>query len=201
MRNTWFKKFVYNIVIASVFFGIGSCALVTLEERIQPSIIEVHSSDYGCTAFYISSNELQTAAHCVRLPLRDSENNSLQLLSIDRSNDTALLRSPVKGEPLVVYIGPFHRYEEVVACGYPAYGARISSRYSCEWGRTMGADKFFLYTSDMSSPGMSGGPLLNADGEVLGVVSGFFGLGHRVISKFGRMDVRLDLNNSTRNMF
>lgn len=131
------------------------------------------------TGFYINNTDIVTAEHvisdCARITTRDG--TSLTLIDTDAGLDIAALTSPQRSkvwlamsESVVPNLG-----QKVFAIGYPYYGLvgtglhLTSGNISSLSGP--GDDTRFLAISAPVQPGNSGGPILSAEGEILGVVS------------------------------
>jgi S1-C subfamily serine protease len=107
------------------------------------------------------------------------ENESLQILSRDSTNDLALIRAPTAKKPVaaaVVASSVLRVGETVVAVGYPLQGTLSSSGNvtSGTMSATSGPgdDTRLLQMTAPVQPGNSGGPLLDSSGNVVGVVVG-----------------------------
>lgn len=161
---------------------------------VEPSIVAV-SADIeeggvrghavGTGVVLTADGELLTNAHVVanatevRVRLHgETEPRSAQVLAADAANDLALLRVDATGltpavfaDPSTVAVG-----DEVVAIGYALDldgDPTVSKGIISAIGRTMitdlGALDGLLQTDAAISSGNSGGPLVNARGEVVGI--------------------------------
>jgi putative serine protease PepD len=164
--------------------GINVPAVLT---AVSPSVVEVTSElpagEGTGTGFVISAEgEILTNAHVVadatqitvRLANEPSARNAT-LVGRDDTSDIALLKV-ASGDPLTpaklgttasTQVG-----EPVVAIGY-ALGLRgaptVSAGIVSALGRSLGDLNGLIQTDAAISPGNSGGPLVNARGEVIGV--------------------------------
>jgi serine protease Do len=139
------------------------------------------------TGFYINRDYLVTAAHvvegCVRMELSDA--TALEVVRSEPDLDLAVLKVP--GDPAVLFepgesdvwleLSPqldAKLGETVTALGFPYLGrfgqglTVTGGNVSALPGGTFGQSQIMI--SAPVQPGNSGGPLLNADGEVIGVV-------------------------------
>jgi S1-C subfamily serine protease len=137
------------------------------------------------TGFVVSaSGHVVTNAHVVRGCVGDIEGNlgaeapiKLRLVSSDPVNDLALLQAPNPFKDIAtIRDKPVHSGDSVVAIGYPFHGM-LTSDFTVTTGivSSLGGlrnDTRFLQISAAVQPGNSGGPLLDADGQVVGVVTG-----------------------------
>src|ERR1700761_8932708 len=136
------------------------------------------------TGFVVSATgHVVTNAHVVRGCVGDIEGNlggeapmKLRLVSTDRVNDLALLQAPSPFKDIAtIRDKPVHSGDSVVAIGYPFHGM-LTSDFTVTTGivSSLGGlrnDTRFLQISAAVQPGNSGGPLLDTDGQVVGVVS------------------------------
>ncbi len=139
------------------------------------------------TGFYINRDYLVTAAHvvegCRRMELSDT--TVLEIVRSEPDLDLAVLKVP--GDPAVLFeagesdvwleLSPqldARLGETVTALGFPYLGrfgqglTVTGGNVSALPGGTFGESQIMI--SAPVQPGNSGGPLLNADGEVIGVV-------------------------------
>lgn len=161
------------------------CDFTDYSNWVAEAVYQVYTSDGSGTAFYIGNDEWLTAAHVVG----DEQNVTLRIpgervtftasvLGTSTSADLALLQA---------WPGPRHRLlfgelsenstgHRVYSVGYP--GAVASSEPSFTSGGLFRietvADATLVLTDTDNGPGISGGPLLNECGEVIGLVVGGF---------------------------
>lgn len=134
------------------------------------------------TAFLISADGyLLTAAHVVE----NRENISIhtgqgtvaaRVIVRDPANDVALLQAELSGTPLHLATATnLRRGQEVMTLGYPLVDMQGESQ-KASFGRVnalsgLEDDVRYLQVDTPIQPGNSGGPLLNAAGEVVGIVT------------------------------
>jgi S1-C subfamily serine protease len=100
----------------------------------------------------------------------------LRIISADEINDLALLQAPTPTkDAATIRSAAIHSGESVVAIGYPFHGL-LSSDFTVTTGIVSSLsgllnDTRYLQISAPVQPGNSGGPLLDASGQVVGVVS------------------------------
>ena len=167
---------------------------------IRTPFLDLSANALG-TGFLISSDGfLLTNAHVVSRAVeikiflwKTSEVKKARLIGIDRPSDLALLKieskQPLPYLPLAdansVRVG-----EMVIAIGNP-YGLQhsltdglISAKNRKMPSESKDSCNYFLQTSALINPGNSGGPLINLQGEVVGVntaiVAGSQGIGFAV---------------------
>jgi len=162
-----------------------------LHARVAPAVVRVHTRSGNGTAFLIGPTTLATSWHVVTdrtelfVETLDGQLLPTTLLGRDRKNDVALLslEEPltVEGEPvtpLPLDDRPLAIGTRVFAVGHPLAGPRPSkeplSKGLLTWSITDGIvsqiGERAIQITALVQPGNSGGPLLDAEGRVLGVV-------------------------------
>jgi serine protease Do len=161
-------------------------ALDDLLERVRPVMAVVRDGRHGSGAGVLAADGLVlTNAHVVRngnrvrVLLDDDQEYEGRLAASDPKIDLALLEIPSSGHPAAVFAKRLPRPGEFVyAFGHP-WGQRnvltggVLSAITC--ARTPQGDIPLLRTDLQLAPGNSGGPLLNAAGEVIGLNALIFG--------------------------
>jgi S1-C subfamily serine protease len=136
------------------------------------------------TGFVISANgHVVTNQHVVHGCIGDIQGNlggeapvKLRLVSSDHTNDLALLQAPAPfKEVATIRDRPVHSGDSVVAIGYPFHGM-LTSDFTVTTGIVSSLsgilnDTRYLQISAAVQPGNSGGPLLDADGQIVGMVA------------------------------
>ena len=140
--------------------------------------------DQKGTGFLVSSNgHLVTNAHVVQGCVGDILGNpsgeapaKLRLVSSDETNDLALLQATGSFKDIAkIRDKAIQSGDSVVAIGYPFHGL-LTSDFTVTTGIVSSLsgvlnDTRFLQISAAVQPGNSGGPLLAASGDVVGVVA------------------------------
>lgn len=154
----------------------------------------VHIASHGCekgsagSGFVIGEDLVLTAAHVVddsaSITVRsataadDDPDLDAVILGIAPDSDVALLRisEPIDGHKFVVSVSEPQLAEEVAALGFP-----LDLGLTFNQGRISGLDRSvntrtfdgqgFIQTDASINAGNSGGPLIDINGDVLGVVS------------------------------
>ena len=139
-----------------------------LSEKPAGSGVIVHSDGYVLTAYHVVANARRivvVAAGEFRMPG--------VVVSADPEHDLALLKVETVGlsEAPLGYAGGVQLDQEVVVVGFP-FGLREVSvtRGRIAAVRTKGVQRVFQVDAAVN-PGNSGGPLFNARGEVVGVLT------------------------------
>lgn len=171
--------------------------LATLFDQISPSIVQVAviTEDGGATGsgFIIREGEILTNNHvvagavAVSVILKDGTELQAEVLGRDPSTDVALLRveaqtpSPIAlgnsdgvriGEQAIVIGSPFG-FDQSLTAGYISALGRML-RSGDEYGTEIDD---VIQTDAAVNPGNSGGPLINTEGEVIGITTAIFSTG------------------------
>lgn len=155
------------------------------EVRSGVGLIKVQTCGGGSTGtgFLVGPSLMMTAAHVVTdaalivVQVAGSD-VSATVLGLDEGLDVALIRlsAPVHGHLFAIAASPPATGQDVDALGFPLGEGFTSTRGSVSGldrsGRTeMGPVSNLIQTDTAVNPGNSGGPLITADGRVVGVVS------------------------------
>lgn len=124
------------------------------------------------TGFYVDSNILVTNQHVVDecVYVTDAQNNKLDLVTVDRINDLAILRTPVNSDNSIYLDDDPALGEAVYVAGFP-YNFDTLNFTSGAVSALVGPERNitqFQFTAPIQ-PGNSGGPVLNAWGSLIGV--------------------------------
>ena len=136
------------------------------------------------TAFFVSATGLLvTNYHVVQgsswqavLDPQRNINIPARVVRVDKANDLALLQADVRRMPIPIAITQnVKRGEDILTLGYPSPGVQGIGQ-KATFGRVNALtgikdDKRFIQVDLSVQPGNSGGPLLNLQGEVIGVVT------------------------------
>ena len=135
------------------------------------------------TAWLITPTNLVTAYHVIenansiQVLISESENVEAHVIATDPQNDIAILelKRPLKSTPLNLAAKQPRLGAKVAVLGYPLpdlLGIKIQATTGEISGlRGLGDDQRFYQISAPVQSGNSGGPLLNQEGEVVGIVS------------------------------
>ena len=162
-----------------------SDALAEAVETVSPSVVRVDArSRMPASGIVWSSDGIIVTAHHgvhrdekISVALHDGKPVPAALVGRDPSTDLAVLRAEVKGltAPNGAEAGELHVGHLVLALGRPGKSVRatlgIVSALSKEAWRTPVGGQLdrYLQTDVVMYPGFSGGPLVNASGQVLGL--------------------------------
>ena len=160
-------------------------------EKVRRSVVRLNTVEcagdpYMGSGFVVGKNLVMTAAHVVD-GVRDvsvrTENGDIttaEIVALDLSEDAALVRTDeaLPGAPMVLEEEPLRQGAELAALGYPlqatsvkiARGIISGLNDSVDYG-DFTVDNVFT-TDAATNPGNSGGPVVNREGQVIGLVSG-----------------------------
>ncbi len=172
--------------------------LANLFDRISPAVVSISviTEDGGGTGsgffvqeggFILTNNHVIENAVSVIAILKDGTELQAEILGRDPSTDVALLRVAVRTSPPVglgdsdqIRIG-----EPAIVIGSPfGFDQSLTAGYISALGRTLRSGDDYgteidnvIQTDAAVNPGNSGGPLLNAQGEVIGITTAIFSIG------------------------
>ncbi len=166
--------------------GLLNTALEDLLQRVLPVLVLVHNGRRGVGAGVMAGDGLVVTnlhvaghAHSLEVLLQDDIHFTARLIASDRHVDLALLQMPANGHRAAVFSASTPRPGELVfAFGHP-WGQRnvltggVLSAVTSVRGRH--GEVPILRADVQLAPGNSGGPLLNAAGEVIGLNAMIFG--------------------------
>lgn len=167
----------------STLFG---SALEELLARVGPILAIVQNGRRGAGAgvlvgdgLVLTNQHVVARKRSVQVTLNNDTSNKARILSRDPAVDLALLEIPVSGQPSAVFSDQDPRPGEMVfAFGHP-WGQRAALTggvlSAITRARTKHGEFPLLRTDARLAPGNSGGPLLNAAGEVIGLNAMIFG--------------------------
>ena len=133
----------------------------------------------GADGLIVTNRHVIVGARTVRIRLSDAREFPAQVIGADAATDIALLRIKA-GHLSALRLGSSEQTsvgDPVIAIGDPfGLGQTVTAGIVSARGRTLEEDPYidFLQTDAAINRGNSGGPLLSADGTVLGVTSIIF---------------------------
>ena len=149
--------------------------------RVRPAIVELHDREKAGTGFFITSTGVIATNHHVvdgdaTITVRLSDRREMEgnVVYADETLDFALVKIDGKDFPFLPLsdISQASPGETVVAIGNPGGGMPdtiTKGILSAIGPDPFGAPGTWLQTDAAINPGNSGGPLLNGQGEVLGI--------------------------------
>lgn len=140
--------------------------------------------EHNGTAFFLAGVGLVTAAHCVEgmsevnvlHPSKHSTTFKVKVVHYDKDRDVAVLDHsaipPTEFYELEPAARPAAVTDPVLAVGYPLWG--LGERLNIRPGEvsllTVRSAVLLIEVTQQLTQGMSGGPVLNAEGEVVGII-------------------------------
>ena len=162
--------------------------LPDLVERVMPSIVQIRVDSAGTGSGMVIDGEghILTNRHVVEgadrivVELRDGTTATAEVMGMDAGNDLAVIRADLPAGSLIPAVfgdsGAVRVGEPVFAIGNPfGLGFTVTSGIISGLGRESDGEpgghriRGVLQTDAAVNPGNSGGPLFNADGEVIGI--------------------------------
>jgi RNA-directed DNA polymerase len=178
----------------------------TAEERRDRSVWVVdHPEKYG-TSFFLKSVGLVTAAHCVEgvtevdvlHPSKHTTTFKVKVLHFDKDRDLAVLDHTAIPATEFYELEPAAKAiavtDAVMAIGYPDWGLgeRLNIRSGTISLLTARFGVQMIEVTQQLTPGMSGGPILNVAGEVVGIIhKGGPGEGRQLAIRLSELDASL----------
>jgi hypothetical protein len=156
------------------------------EKSVAPIIIAIGDKPHSSgTGFLIREDGyILTCAHVVDMPpfssgsiivvLKDKTIKEAKIIDIDKENDIALIKIDAVNLPWLSLgdSDKVERYDRILALGYPlASEIGISEIVPSDGKVTVIRGNKIIQIDAVVNPGNSGGPLINMDGDVVGIVS------------------------------
>ncbi|MBS1302154.1 reverse transcriptase domain-containing protein [Loktanella sp. SALINAS62] len=155
----------------------------TKDEIFDRAVWVVETDDDTGTAFFLDGVGLVTAAHCVKNasvievfhPLRTSNKFKVMIKHICAHRDLAILEHLIPSTEyfgLEAFAGSVTVGTNTLAAGFPTYGPgdRLNVRQGSISSLTTKSAVPLIEVSQMLGQGMSGGPLMNEDHAVFGII-------------------------------
>lgn len=167
--------FALTLAFAPVCLGASAADIY---RKANPSVVTVITEDTIGSGFFFDKGQVVATNHHViegasDIRIRSSgglEFKISRILIQDRSLDLAILEVPVSGKPLSVDYDLPEIGTEAFSIGSPRGFSNTISAGIVSALRHENDPKYVQFTAP-ASPGNSGGPLLNAAGNVIGIVT------------------------------
>ena len=156
------------------FFGEG------LPERTQRQQSLGSGFAISPDGYIVTNAHVVQQADQIRVKLANKDEYDAQLVGLDPKTDVALIKVKPRQDLAVLHLGNSDALEVgdwVVAIGNPfGLAETVTAGIVSAKGRVIGAGPYddFIQTDASINPGNSGGPLLNINGEVVGINSAIF---------------------------
>ena len=157
----------------------AACSFEDSIPQVLPSVFQVVTERSTGTAFYVGNGEFVTAEHSVSgvgdIKLRNRHNEiQVEVLGSDISSDIAILRGSVQGVAPLNFADSWAMApgSALRVVGYPVFqttDATVTGGLLSRIVSEPNGDRV-LQTDAASNPGNSGGPVVDACGDVVGVV-------------------------------
>lgn len=143
--------------------------------------------------YIVTNNHVVENTDAIKVILKDGEEYDAKIMGRDASTDLALLKIEAEKALPALALGDSDALKVgqwVVAIGNPfGLGHTVTAGIVSAKGRVIGSGPYddFIQTDTSINPGNSGGPLLNLDGQVVGIntaiIQGGQGLGFSIPAK------------------
>jgi|BEDMetMinimDraft_2_1075160.scaffolds.fasta_scaffold02804_2 S1-C subfamily serine protease len=148
---------------------------VSVDEFLLPQTREGMGSAFAVEdGLFITSYHVVRGSSAIRLLSREGEDAKGEVAAVNPFNDLAMIRSSLNLPPLKLAEG-VRLGEIALAVGNPLGLDSVTMGVVSGLGRTIlspGGNPLYVIQTDAAvNPGNSGGPLVNVNGEVLGVVT------------------------------
>jgi S1-C subfamily serine protease len=178
----------------------------TPEERRDRSVWVVQHPDHTGTAFFLKDVGLVTAAHCVEgeaevevlHPSKHTTTFTLKIVHFDKHRDLAVLDHAAipatEFYELLSASKPVSVTDAVTAVGYPSwgYGERLNIRPGEISLLTVRSAVQMIEVTQQLTQGMSGGPILDVTGDVVGIIhKGGPGEGRQLAIRLSELEASL----------
>jgi serine protease Do len=138
------------------------------------------------SGYIVTNNHVVADADKIKVKLKDEREFDARIIGRDPQTDLALIKIEPKGNLPVASLGrsaDLKVGEWVVAVGSP-FGLEqtVTAGIVSAKGRAIGSGPYddFIQTDASINPGNSGGPLLNLNGEVVGINTAIIAQGHGI---------------------
>ena len=166
----------------------SDCTFERAMEQVTPSVFQVVTGSGSGTAFYVGNDEFITAAHVIdgartiRLQNHERTLRQVQVVGTDWPSDVAILRADGSSIPAMRFgdESSLGRGARIAVVGYPGDNLDLSTPYAASIVSGLLSTRayntahdyiFYLRTDAAANPGNSGGPVISACGDVLGLMS------------------------------
>jgi serine protease Do len=167
-----------------------SRAFVEAAKRIKPAVVHIKVGTRGATGsgmiisqdgYILTNNHVASAANELSVKLADGRELRARRIGVASGTDLALIKVEAQNLPYAT-LGDSSKLEQgewVIALGSPfglehSMSVGIISAMGRKFGR---ANDNYIQTDASINPGNSGGPLVNMNGEVIGINTSIYSRG------------------------
>jgi len=158
-----------------------SRAFVDAAKRVKPAVVHIKVGARGANGsgvivspdgYIVTNNHVANAGNDLRVKLSDRREFTARRIGADSKTDLALIKIEAQNLPYAA-LGDSSKLEQgewVIALGSP-FGLEqtMTAGIVSAIGRKFGANNNYIQTDASINPGNSGGPLVNMNGEVIGI--------------------------------
>lgn len=164
-------EMIRTSIISTLGLGFVYAHFQSAHEKARKSHVTLHYSNHATgNSIAISSSGLAlTAKHCTVDRSTTEENQVVEVVTVHPSKDFAVVQLPRHRRYSYLKLGNSDDLsvgEEVVLCGY-GYKS-----FLCNSGFIQGKDEDYVYASALMVHGQSGGGVVNAEGDLVGINKG-----------------------------
>src|SRR5262247_4088017 len=163
-----------------------SRTFVVAAKRIKPAVVHIKVGTRGATGsgmivssdgYILTNNHVASAANELSVKFADGRELGARRVGVASGNDLALIKVEAQNLPYAT-LGDSSKLEPgewVIALGSP-FGLEqtMTAGIVSAIGRKFGANDNYIQTDASINPGNSGGPLVNMNGEVIGINTSIF---------------------------
>jgi len=153
--------------------------------NISKAIYKVNTANGSGTAFYLKEHDIfitnfhvVEGHHQVALESDDKEIYAAQVLLACEHEDIAFVKAAVDGSAIptisLANISALASRDEVYVLGYPYGMPYTETQGIISAPRQQMAGRYYIQTDAPINPGNSGGPLVNKEGEIIGITTSKF---------------------------
>ena len=185
---------MYLLLAFMALFHSHTANYTRMVDHVSASVVRIDvtkEEGHGvCTGFVIAKQRVLTAAHCAGAIQVDGV--PATVLKVDGNSDLLLLKADTKKAPLVFNDVDVWRFEPLTAIGYGLGWKQLTILHVTVAIVAQSPEEGYpvdIVVQTEYVHGMSGGPVVDADGKIVGIVQAGeeglgFGVGTQLIKAF-----------------